>query len=87
MKRACGDFVTGPFSCRGEKLSLDCIADVFHGFANFPFGGAEAFLDIATGSICITLCFEVAIIQGLADILFDGSFGLVKFSFQLVSVW
>ena len=73
--------------CWGEKLTLDRVAHIFNCFANFATSLTEAFLDLATGIVSLAFVFQVSIIHSPPHCLFYFSLSLIKFAFDLISVW
>jgi hypothetical protein len=62
------------------------VANIFNRFPDFPSGLAEAFLYVAARIICAALGFEIPVIDSSANSLLGFAFGLIKFSFDFVSI-
>jgi len=62
------------------------VANILNRFPDFPSGLAEAFLYVTTRIICAALGFEIPIVDSSANGLLGFAFGLIKFSFNFVSI-
>ena len=87
------EIATGPFFLEVNLsflflgLPLDCVADVFDCLAYFALGLTPALLQVAACAVGATLISQLSIVDCLANVFFDPTLGLIKFSFYLISVW
>jgi len=68
-------------------LTLQRVAEIFNGFTDFSSGLAEAFFDVATGTVRSTFGFEIGVVSRPADNFFRLAFSLIEFAFDFVSIW
>jgi hypothetical protein len=69
------------------KLFANRFPYVLDRLPNLSSSCTETFLNIAACSVSLSLFFEVAIVDCPANSFFGLALRLIKFSFELISIW